>query len=550
MGRHADHSTQQRLPELSGRLAVIVGVVLVLVAGGIVWFAVGSGSGGCAAKQTVRVTVTPEVGSLTGKLLAGTIHGANGLCVQASVTSQQPLQTLGSLRALQPAALPEVWVPDSSLWAARAQGTQLTAAGSLASSDVVLATSRQVATGLGWLTKPPSWAGALTGDHPLAVPDLTNSAVGLTALAAVRTSLGGNADADKAVVAAVLAAARGPAVSTAQALAKGRAGDPAAPLVPVTEQQVLAADGGDGHSSLTAIYPTDGSPRMDYPILTVGRHTGADGAAVTEVVRTLTSSQAQAAARAAGFRTASGGAPAGAGGASGVPAQAPQELTLAPTMLSDLLGRIANLAKPSRLLTVIDVSTSMSAQVGNGTRATLARDATKSALALLPDTDAVGLWDFAYKLGGPTQDWQQLAPIAALNAAAGNGLTQRQAVAQQLDSIPTRLAPGGTALYDTTLAAVRAARADFDPNAVNSVVLITDGKEDDDNGITLPQLLSTLKSEADPSRPVKVVAIGLGPDADVAALRQIADATGGASYQALNPQDLESVLFDAIRRRG
>jgi hypothetical protein len=81
-------------------------------------------------------------------------------------------------------------------------------------------------------------------------------------------------------------------------------------------------------------------------------------------------------------------------------------------------------------------------------------------------------------------------------------------------------------------------------------VLITDGENDDPSGIALPALLDTLRAEADPARPVKVIGIGLGPDADLDALRQIADATSGAAYLAKDPQDLQSVLFDAIRRRG
>jgi uncharacterized protein YegL len=97
---------------------------------------------------------------------------------------------------------------------------------------------------------------------------------------------------------------------------------------------------------------------------------------------------------------------------------------------------------------------------------------------------------------------------------------------------------------------VRASREAYDPNEVSSVVLVTDGRNEDDAGIALPALLQQLRAEADPARPVKVIAIGLGPDADMDALRQIADTTGGASYQALHPEDLQSVLFDAIRRRG
>jgi Mg-chelatase subunit ChlD len=159
------------------------------------------------------------------------------------------------------------------------------------------------------------------------------------------------------------------------------------------------------------------------------------------------------------------------------------------------------------------------------------------------------VWDFAYRLQGD-QDWQQLAAIAPFGTDVGGGKTQRTLIQEQFASLPDRLRPGGTALYDTTLAAVRASRAAYDPTAVSSVVLITDGRNEDDKGIGLDQLLATLGSEADASRPVKVVAIGIGPDADMGSLQKIASATGGAAYQAVDPADLQNVLFDAIRRRA
>jgi hypothetical protein len=214
-----------------------------------------------------------------------------------------------------------------------------------------------------------------------------------------------------------------------------------------------------------------------------------------------------------------------------------------------LLGRLSSLATPSRLLTVIDVSTSMSAAAGSGTRATLARDATKSALTLLPDSYSGGVWAFASRLDGD-RDYVELAPIRRLGADVGGGKTQRQLLDEQFDSLPGLLSPGGTGLYDTTLAAIRAARDQYDPDSVNSVVLITDGENDDSTGIGLDQLLSTLRAEADPDRPVKVIGIALGPDADQGALQQIGDATGGAAYAAVDPGDLQGVLFDAIRRRA
>jgi hypothetical protein len=465
------------------------------------------------------------------------------------VSATPPLQTVADFGSLDPAALPRIWVPDSSLWAGRAGRTPLTASGTLASSPVVLASSRAVIDELGWSTKPPSWGSALTAGHAVSLPDLAGSARGLSALAAVRASMGGTAAADDAVVRAVLAAGRtGLPVSADDALASGAKGRADAPLVPVSEQQVFAADSSAAAGQLAAVYPSDGSPDLDYPILRVGSPPAADRAAVDSVVSALTSAQARTAVRAAGFRAADGSAPPGAGLATGISAATPRRLGIDPKDVAGLLTRLSSLAAPSRLLAVFDVSTSMRSPVGTGSRITLARDAAKSALALFRDTSAIGLWIFARQLHG-TQDWNQLLPVGTLSARAGS-TTQRDALSKQLDGLPRRLSPGGTGLYDTTLAAVRAARADYMPTSVSSVVIVTDGKDEDVGSIGLANLVITLRKELDPRRPVKVIGIGIGPDADLGALQAIAAATDGAAYSAVNPADLQTVLFDALRRRS
>ena len=546
MGRHADPSASRRLPRLTGRAAVAATAVLGLAVGGAVWATTGaSGSAPCDTPTAVRVTVAPELGALTKRLLAHPMPTTGGGCARAVVTAQEPLQTVGNLSALAPSALPQVWVPDSSLWAARAGAGTVTSAGSMADSPVVLATSSAVADQLGWSHTPPTWAQTVSSNRPLAVPDLAGSTEGLAALAAVRGSLGGGKDADDAVVQAVLAAARGPAVSTEQALAAGRANAADAPLVPVSEQQVYAADHGTPNASLVAVYPSEGSPQLDYPVLRVGRGT----AAVDAVVGRLLSAGARAAVTQAGFRTTSGAGPTDAGPATGIHAAAPRGLAMDPAQVQQLLARVTSLAAPSRILAVFDVSKSMEAPVGDGTRVTLARDAAKSALGLIPASSSIGLWDFAYRLNGTT-DWTSLVPTRRLDAQA-DGKSQRALLGAALDSLPSRLSPGGTGLYDTTLDAVRHARAEYDPASVSSVLLVTDGANDDDRtGLQLDQLVATLRSEADPARPVKVIAVGLGPDADMGALKQIAATTGGAAYSALDPRDLQTVLFDALRQRG
>jgi hypothetical protein len=407
---------------------------------------------------------------------------------------------------------------------------------------VVLATSRAALEGLGWADQPPSWPGALAAGHPVAVPDLADSAEAISALAAVRAGLGGGEDADNAIVEAVLAAARGPVLTVEDALAAGGAGAPDAPLVPVSEQEVYAAGG----SQLIAVYPREGSPSLDYPVLRVGTPSDGQDAAVAAVVTRLTSATAHARAQEAGFRAPDGAAPAAAADA-GIRAAAPQAIALDPAAVRALLSRLASLTAPSRILAVFDVSTSMEAPVGEGTRATLARDAAKSTLGLVPGTSAIGLWIFAHHLDGDA-DHVELVPTRRLDADAG-GRPQRDVLDDQLDTLPGRLSSGGTGLYDTTLAAVRAARADYDPDAVNSVLVVTDGTDDDDQSVGLQGLLDTLRAEAVPDRPVKVVGVALGPDADLGVLQQIADATGGAAYSAEDPTDLQSVLFDALRQR-
>ncbi|RBY78280.1 VWA domain-containing protein [Geodermatophilus sp. TF02-6] len=549
MGRHAATAAGRRSLHLTPQLLIAAAVAaVVLVAGGITWWAVGSGAGDCERTDVVRVAVAPELASVAERVLAD----ADGLrpedCARAEVVAQEPVQTVGDLAALQPQDLPQLWVPDSSLWPARVGDAPLETVGSVASSPVVLATSRTAVDALGWAGSPPGWGQALSSRQGLAVPDLATSAEALAALSAVRTSLGGGPEADNAVVQAVLAAERGPSVSPADALAAGSANAPDAPLVPVSEEEVYATNQGAEESNLVAVYPREGSPSLDYPLVRVGSASGADAATVNAAVRALTSDAARAAVLDAGFRDADGAAPTDAGDTTGIQQAAPPAVPLDPAQVQSLLAQLAELAAPSRILTVFDVSTSMEAPAGNGTRATLARDAAKSTLSLVPGNFALGLWVFADRLQGD-QDWTELVPTRTLDTQV-DGTAQRDLLDEQLDTLPDRLTPGGTGLYDTTLAAVRTARADYDPTAVNSVLVVTDGTNEDEDGIDLPALLGTLRGEADPERPVKVIGVALGPDADLQVLQQVADVTGGEAYSAVDPADLQTVLFDALRQRG
>ena len=97
-------------------------------------------------------------------------------------------------------------------------------------------------------------------------------------------------------------------------------------------------------------------------------------------------------------------------------------------------------------------------------------------------------------------------------------------------AIPQLRAEGFTPLYNTIYAAFHEMQQRWEPGSTNSVLVITDGINDLDSGLTLDDLVSRLTAEQRPDKPVQVVCIGMGPDTDASALARIAEATGGRSF--------------------
>ena len=90
---------------------------------------------------------------------------------------------------------------------------------------------------------------------------------------------------------------------------------------------------------------------------------------------------------------------------------------------------------------------------------------------------------------------------------------------------------------------------EYDPDYVNSVVIMTDGKNDDPGGgLDLNQLLVRIKATSKGDRPVRVITIGMG-EADPRALQAISKATGGTSYIANTPADIQRVFVQALLAR-
>jgi secreted protein with Ig-like and vWFA domain len=92
-------------------------------------------------------------------------------------------------------------------------------------------------------------------------------------------------------------------------------------------------------------------------------------------------------------------------------------------------------------------------------------------------------------------------------------------------------------------------QAGWDPGAVNSVVLLTDGRNDDANGITLEQLVATLKTLHDPRYPIQVVAIGFGEEVSRDELETITATTGGGAFIAYQASEILPIFLQALSVR-
>jgi hypothetical protein len=167
-------------------------------------------------------------------------------------------------------------------------------------------------------------------------------------------------------------------------------------------------------------------------------------------------------------------------------------------------------------------------------------------LSLLPDDTELGLWTFSTELVGP-QDWREDVTLGPLGQRIGSA-TRRQLVLAALAGLRPK-PTGNTGLYDSILAAFRRMKNSYKPEMINSLLLLTDGKNDDPHGISLQQLLTTLNKEFDPNRPVQVIMIGFGQGVDRSELDQIARATRGSVHIAHTPAEIQKIFLSAISRR-
>ncbi|HET8616616.1 MAG TPA: VWA domain-containing protein [Actinomycetales bacterium] len=496
-----------------------------------------------------------------------------GACITLIVREQSSPLAAAELSATTSASpmRPDLWLSASPAWVSLARSTP-TGASLLpddgpvfAVSPVVMAalsTSNLAALGGGWQGTLGVSTAASADQRQLALVDPSRSTAGLLTLLGLEQSAKGSGSGTAQAVTALAALSRRLVVpsddqSGIRDVLAGRLD-----AVSATEADVLASAASG--TKLVAVQAGRDVPAAQFQVLPVGTPGAGEGlperdprtpvsvafrtAARTIVTRWFTSSEARVLLERAHLRDSTGRMPTGTATTqlpTLEPTAAPRALT--PALVSTVLRQWQGAGRRGRVLAVLDVSGSMAQKVPGthpaATKLQLAVAASRRALAsFAPDSD-LGLWTFSTRLRG-SQDYTELVPVGTLSGPL-RGATRRETLDNALASVQVR-PHGDTGLYDTTLAAFRSMQRSYREGRLNAVVVLTDGRNDDDGSISRTTLLSTLRAEYDPARPVHVITVGYGADVDVDALKAIAAATHGTATVAKDPRDIDRVLFSAL----
>lgn len=559
-GRHASTQTS-RDPRL---IAIIVVVALVAVLGlgllvgrlfggsgddgGDAGGDGGSDRGPTAHGSAVECEDPTRLDVVTDPAISGAVSALlDGLeCVDAQVSAQASDLTADAVSRAEGVglggSLPDVWIPSSSLWVSQAGSTETGAtrltgeAVSLARSPVVLAAAPETADELGWPEAGTGWAALIdAGSVRVASADPRSDAPALSALVAAT----GGSPTPEAVatlstqVAVPAAQGRSPAQMVLEE---------AADVMPTSELDVIRTqESGDRAGSLAAAYD-ESLGSLDFPLVTIAGEREIDTEIIAVLTERLQSEDAAAAFSELGLRTATGELDDRYQDGYGIAADATvPDPPAAAEAVSAAMEAWAVAGRRARILLVIDRSGSMLNAMPGGAvpKSALARDSVVQVVgSASPDTE-VGLWSFT--TNRDEAFIEQLVPLAALSTQS-TGASHRDRLASGvtgMEPIPT----GDTPLFQVVLDAYAAAQDNYSWGRLNAVVVVTDGRNDHPSGtLTEEQTLDQLRLLYDGMRPVRILALGYGPETDLAGLTRLADVTGGLAFQGLTEQEAATLL--------
>ncbi|MDJ0394121.1 substrate-binding domain-containing protein [Rhodococcus sp. G-MC3] len=552
-----EHRTAGGIRGISKGPFIVVGTIVVVVLAAFGWFQLRdriSEQGVQAAEAcvegavTVPVTVDPDIASQISELAlrySKTGPVVRDHCVTVEVATQNSAAITGALATgaanwdkstLGP--LPALWIPQSSdavsgLPAGTVDGTPRSVAG----SPIVLAAPSAVTAalsgaGIGWADLPrlqqtPDGLDELGltgwGGLRLRLPLGTSSDSTPAALAAVATAVSGTPGRELTpeqvrsapIVAAMSALSTsdlGTAASSTDSTDAELAGlssdlgsSGAVHAVPVTEQQMTSSE----QTGITAYSPTGSAPTADHPAVILAgpwmdETLSRAAAQFVEFVRQPENSQLFAD---AGFD---------------VGEASTDQLSASYETRQALIAAVQDPATARRATTLVDVSRSMDTTEGSRTRLGNTVAALTQQFESVIDSTDIGLWIYSKDLDG-TRAFRELVPTGPVEEQLPGG-TRRQQVITAASGLRPESA---TSTYESVMAAFVDAQDNFAPGKPNSVVLVTDGPNDD-TSVSKERLLTALSSINDPARPVAIDVVSIGTNSDATTLQSMSEITGGS----------------------
>ncbi|MFC5185094.1 substrate-binding domain-containing protein [Actinomadura harenae] len=572
---------KRSLSTLIGPMAGAVGLALLC---GVGVYAFAESGGGCSGDNAInlRVAVSPDIEPAVVKA-AGRFNDdrrkVGKKCVKATVTRSRPYEvsTVLSGTAVDQGGdqRPDVWIPDSSLWTSLVHGNAKGGAPvertktSVATSPLVIGLPGTLASTLRkqGVTATPSWdnllkaAGGVQGGGVtknqmippdmirLLVPDPGRNGAGMMALMVTNILLASDANKDS-IFTGIVRTVRESTVPTVEDQFKQfHKGQRARQPVALSSEQALFKYNRSGPSeSAQALYPDDGTLMFDYPFTVTTADADRQRAAHL-LEQAMNTDATRSDVRELGFRSADGKAPSAFGPKLGVDAGRVRQLPAPKSAdVGEVMQAWSKLSLGLRMLTLIDVSGSMVAPVApNTNRLQAIQQVAQGGLSMMSNDTELGVWMFSTNMGTGGVPYKEAVSVGPLGERIGSS-TRRTMILSQFQQMKPKK-DGDTGIYRSVLAAYRYMKRTYKPEFGTSIVLLTDGTNDDKNGPTLKETLAKLKAEKDPNKPIQVNMIGFGPDTNPAELKQIAQLTGGDVEVAKTPQEISRIFLAMLSRR-
>ncbi|MGW5151478.1 substrate-binding domain-containing protein [Rhodococcus koreensis] len=574
MGQHRGES---RARGISKGPLIVLGLVVVLVLGVLGWFQLrdrindqgAAAAGACVEGESVLAVaadpdIAPQLQTLADRYTE-TAPVIRDQCVSVTVTAVASDTVRDALSAGPDGPWdaatfgprPALWIPSSSHSVKQVSATGVISgeARPLATSPVVLAVRTAFANAPGtaaldWKDLPslqtgrdslatlglPGW-----GSLGLALPvgpgaESTEMAVEAVAAAVTGSSTGPVTEEQARsvpVTSALTDLALGyeastgtkPATTREALTALAAQGDPATSAihaVATTEQQVYQALRDAPGADITATMPKGPTPVADHPAAvlagpSVDETQSRAAAQFAEFVRRPEQAQVLAD---AGFRVEG--------------LARPDDTTLAfpgfeSTLLpadaaaaAELMQVIRNPISPRTSTILLDVSSSMGEREGTATRLANTTAALAAQVDRSPDSSNLGLWEYSTTLDG-SRPYTTVVATGPLSAGGFTEGTRRQALDARLAKAKSAT---GSSTYTSLEAAYKSAVDGYTPGRTNSVLLVTDGANDD--SVARADLLSAIAAASSTSKPVRIDVVTIGENPDLNTLQALADRTGGS----------------------